>query len=404
MNFLILGDGPEERAWAAAIARHPEHSLLAAYPGLEGLDDLSPTHPRPRDLDDALVLPGLEAVVVGGEPALRAEALRRVAAEGLTAICLHPPGPDSEAYYVVSMSRTETGAVLVPDLPQRLHPGVVLLRRALESNELEPELGAFRGLRYEATVEPASGDLTRHHFARAVDVVRSLVGEIEAVNATGDPPGDRPDESLVVQLRGAKARRAEIRLATGPATGEPSRIVLTGSEATLTLELDPGTAPEGRSRLLRRSTAGGVLVTELEPFDPHEAVLDALEAALAGRDVHPDLTDATRAMEITEGVARSLRRGRTVDLHYEEISEAGTFKSVMTSVGCLVLVAALFTVPLALAGPALGFGWTIYIAYLIPPALVGFVILQLLRFALKSPTSPGTRNVPATRAGNADPL
>ena len=41
----------------------------------------------------------------------------------------------------------------------------------------------------------------RETFARAVDVIRALVGEIEALTATGDPPGEDPDLELVVQLR-----------------------------------------------------------------------------------------------------------------------------------------------------------------------------------------------------------
>ena len=356
MNLLILGDGPEERAWAATIARGAEHTLSAAYPGFAGLDDVA----RPRDLDDALVVAGIDAVVVGGAPGFRAEALRRVAAEGLLAVCLHPPGPDSEAYYQVALSRAETGAVLVPDLSLRLHPGVERLRQAMAGQEL----GAFRGLRYEAIVDPASGDLARFHFARAVDVVRSLLGEIEAVTATGDPPGDQPDEMLVVQLRASDARRAEVRLSSGPVA--PPQLVLTGANGSLTLEL-----PDNLTD------------TDLECWDPHGAILDVLAAARAGRDVHPDLADGTRAMEVAEGVVRSLRRGRTVELHYEEISEAGTFKSVMTSLGCLILLAVLVVLPIALAGPALGIGWTIYLAYLIPPLLLVFLCLQLLRFAAR---------------------
>src|SRR5262245_27335674 len=119
MNFLILGDGPAERAWAAALAGHSEHRLLAVCPAPESDD---PDFIRPRDLDDALAVAGVEAVVVGGDPASRAEALRRAAAEGLAVVCLHPPGDDSEAYYQVALSREETGAVVVPDLPARLHP------------------------------------------------------------------------------------------------------------------------------------------------------------------------------------------------------------------------------------------------------------------------------------------
>ena len=86
-------------------------------------------------------------------------------------------------------------------------------------------------------------------------------------------------------------------------------------------------------------------------------------------------------MELVEATVRSLRRGRTVDLHYEPISEESSFKSVMTSTGCMLLVGSLFAVLLALSGPPLGLNWTIYIAYVIPPILVIFVVMQILRFA-----------------------
>ena len=92
-------------------------------------------------------------------------------------------------------------------------------------------------------------------------------------------------------------------------------------------------------------------------------------------------------MELAEATVRSLRRGRTVDLHYEPISEESNFKSVMTSTGCMILIGALFAVLFALSGPPLGYNWTIYIAYLIPPILVIFVVLQTLRFAVRKPVS-----------------
>jgi myo-inositol 2-dehydrogenase/D-chiro-inositol 1-dehydrogenase len=371
MDFLILGDGLREREWARAIAEHERHHLIACCPGLDEYTDV----PSMPDLDAALALADVQAVVVGGAPEFRAEALRRVAAAGLPAICLHPPGPDSEAYYQVSMSRAETGAVLVPDLPARLHPAVVKVRRALDDDEL----GSYRGISYEVSGAISEGDLARVEFARAVDVVRALLGEIEAVSAIGDPPGVAPDESLVVQLRGEGQRRAEVRLRAG--RDGPSRLILTGEKGTLEIELPvDGDLP---ARLTRRARDGSETSITVEDWNPHHALLDVLERATRGEDAHPDLGDGTRAMEVAVGAIRSLRRGRTVDLHYEEISEAGTFKSVMTSVGCLVLFAVLFVLPVALAGPALGFGWTIYIAYLIPPLLIGFVFLQLLRFGIR---------------------
>jgi myo-inositol 2-dehydrogenase/D-chiro-inositol 1-dehydrogenase len=376
MNFLILGDGPLEHAWARVIAESGTHHVLSAFPALTELPDIRAA----RDLDDALATPGVDAVLVGGAPEIRAESLRRVAASGLPAICLHPPGPDSEAYYQVAMSRAETGSILVPDLANRLHPGVLVMRDALQKDEL----GTFRSLRFEATANPESLDLARYHFARAVDVVRALLGEIEAVTATGDPPGDRPNQSLVVQLRASLSRRAELRFEAG--SPRPSRLILTGESGSLGLEINEGGDPP--PRLYRKNTQTEETFIDLDPWEPLQAVLNVFEEAVTGLPRHPDLLDATRAMEVSEGVVRALRRGRTVELHYEEISEAGTFKSVMTSAGCLMLLAILFVVPLALAGPPLGLWWTIYFAYLIPPILVVYVLLQLLRFALRDPRKP----------------
>ena len=88
-------------------------------------------------------------------------------------------------------------------------------------------------------------------------------------------------------------------------------------------------------------------------------------------------------MELAEAAGRSLRRGRTVDLHYESISEDATFKSVMTSTGCLILLRLLVVLPLSMAGPPLGLKWTLFIPYLIPPILVIFVFMQVLRPAMR---------------------
>jgi myo-inositol 2-dehydrogenase/D-chiro-inositol 1-dehydrogenase len=375
MQFLIIGDGSEERAWARAIARDPEHRLLAAYPGWDEFPDAA----RPADLDAALALAELEAVVVGGSIASRGESLRRAAAAGFSIICLHPPGDDSEAYYQVALSGAETGAIVIPGLPGRLHPALAALWRALD----DPSLGGFRGMRVEHRAEPAAGDLARHVLPRLIDPVRALIGEIEAVTATGDPPGPEPKLSLIVQLRGPAARRAEVRIERGgPA---PGRFVVSGAAGSLTLEHAPDW--EGPARLISRSASGPETVTALEPWDGRAALLAVLAGAVAarGRALHPNLLDGTRAMELSEATVRSLKRGRTVELNYEEISEASTFKGVMTSVGCMVFLAMLIVLPLALIGPPLGFPGTIYLAYAIPPVLILFIGLQLLRFVVRSP-------------------
>jgi myo-inositol 2-dehydrogenase/D-chiro-inositol 1-dehydrogenase len=379
MDVLILGDGPEETAWADWFAAHPPFRLAAAFPGFAGedIDGLSVA----KDLDEALAVSGIDLVVVGGPIERRGESLRRAAAEGLAIVCLHPPGSDSEAYYQVSLSRAETGAIIVPDLALRLHPGVARLRQAVSSGEL----GAFRGVRHEAPADPAGHDLARVAFPRMVDVIRAILGEIEAVTASGDPAGERPDVELVVQLRASQARRAEVRTWAGPA--EPARLTVTGSTGSLTLEYDP--AHREPARLIRRTASStGDQAEDLAPWDPHAVIAQTLLTAIESKGEPsrpvpgPDLSDGTRAMELSEAVVRSLRRGRTIDMHYESISEEATFKSIMTSTGCMILLGCLLILPLALAGPALGVNGTIYIAYLIPPVLVAFTVLQVLRFAI----------------------
>ena len=223
-------------------------------------------------------------------------------------------------------------------------------------------------------------------FARMVDVVRALIGEIEALTASGDPPGEHPDIELVVQLRGAQGRRAEVRIWSGQE--EPARLSVNGSDGSLTLEYDPSF--QEPARLIRRlGPSGGEQTTEFEPWDSHAAIMETLLACLESRgqesmtEPSPNLNDGTRAMELSEAVVRSLRRGRTIDLHYEAISEEASFKSIMTSTGCMILMATLLILPLALAGPALGFNWTIYLAYLIPPVLVVFAVFQVLRLGIR---------------------
>jgi myo-inositol 2-dehydrogenase/D-chiro-inositol 1-dehydrogenase len=386
MNVLILGDDPEARAWAAWFAARSEHHLEAVYPGFSGEDHGEAQ--VSRDLDDALATPGIELVVVGGPLPARGEALRRAAVEGLAIICLHPPGEDSEAYYQVALAHAETGAVIVPDLPLRLHPGVARLRQAVASGEL----GAFRVVRHESPVPPGHADLARLAFPRLVDAVRALLGEIEALTASGDPPGEHPDLELVVQLRAGEGRRAEVRTWAGHEG--PARLTVTGAAGSLTLEYGSDLAMP--ARLIRQggSSQSGEQILALGLWDPHEAIVQALSAPALG----PTLIDGTRAMELSEAVMRSLRRGRTIDLHYESISEDSTFKSVMTSTGCMILLGALSVLPLALAGPALGIPWTIYLAYAIPPVLVLFVGSQLLRFGIRHRQDRGS-NPGAARKG-----
>ena len=369
MNILILGDGPDELLWARAVLDHPEHHLVAACPGFKGLPDV----PGGNDLDAALALRGIDCVICGGDPALRSEGLRRAASTGLRALALHPPGPNADPYYQVALSRQENGAIVMPDLPARLHPGYAALEKAVRDDGKK----TGRVVRYEATAGPLDGDLAGHVLPRLIDVVRAMIGEVSAVTATGVPSG----ETLTVHLRTGSDLHGEIRLTRGP--HEPARLIVPAGDGSLTLEHE--LTFDGSSRLVRKSPRDGESVIELGSWDAKAAILRALEDADPSGEATPGLGDGTRAMEVAEAAARSLRKGRTIDLHYEEMSEVGNFKSVMTSTGCALLLIAMILLFASAAAPWLGFEKGAYIAWFVPPALVLFVIVQFLRYGIKSP-------------------
>jgi predicted dehydrogenase len=373
MNVLILGDGPEERAWALAVAGlDPLHRVWAAYPGFAEFPELA----GHADLDEALATAGLDAVVVGGPPALRAEGLRRSAAAGLPTICLHPPGDgiDADAYYQVALSRQETGAIVLPDLPARLHPAFRAIEEAVKANP-----GA--SIRLELVATPDAGDLVEAVFPHCVDLLRALLGEVDALSANGDPPGVRPTSRLLVPLRGPGGRTAELRIEAGHARS--ARLTVGLPRGSIAWEFDPRF--QHPSRLIRKEQDGHETVETYDEWSPHTAMLGALAEAVAGADPSPGLIDGTRTLELASAVVRSLKRGRTIDLHYEEVSEEGSFKSVMTSMGCLILLGSLFSLPIALAGPAIGMPWLIYLAYVIPPVLVLFLMMQTLKMVVRRP-------------------
>ena len=209
MNIVILGDGDEELEWAHWFLEQKTIGSMRRFRAFPSPDWKS--FVVRKIWTTCWRGPGIDVAIVGGPIDLRGEYLRRCAAEGLAIVCLHPPGADSEPYYQVALSRAETGAVIVPDLPLRLHPGVAANARHLSSGEL----GSFRGIRLESMSEGEGVDLVRVVFPRLVDVIRALLGEIEALTATGDPPGDHPDLELIVQLRAAEKRRAELRVRSG---------------------------------------------------------------------------------------------------------------------------------------------------------------------------------------------
>ncbi len=237
MNVLILGDGDEELAWARWILGRPEHRLEAAYPGfadssMAGIPDPSRPGGRPGPPRAGC----RRSSAARSNPAANPSAVPPPRASPSSA-CTRP-GPDSEAYYQVALSREETGAVIVPDLPLRLHPGVRAIRQAPPGRRarLLPRAAAWRrprrlGMPAWSVFAFASGDRRgppdrrrgrRPHGHRRPSWRR---------------PGSRAGRAPAIVRALAVPRSASARELSGPA-----RLTLLGSLGSLTLEIDPTAA------------------------------------------------------------------------------------------------------------------------------------------------------------------
>ncbi len=148
------------------------------------------------------------------------------------------------------------------------------------------------------------------------------------------------------------------------------------------------TAP---SRLARQQGGPPETIAEFPPWDPRRAVLEALDAALAGAPGAVDLPEGMRAMELAEAAERSLKRGRTVEMHYDEISELSSFKASMTSIGCALVLLSLVLYVLSRVGLALGIDAAKYLAWAVVPLLGIYGLLQFLRFAARPANADPSR-------------
>jgi len=252
------------------------------------------------------------------------------------------------------MIRRDTGAVLVPCLPDRLHPLVGRLRDAVEAAIAGVgDLGPIESIHCERRLADRTKAAVLSAFCRDVDLVRAVVGDPERLSTLA-AAADSAWPSLAIGLTSAMGIPTRWQVAPAGVPGLSIRLQSAAAEAVVV-------APDD---LDVPWTWNGV---RSEPFDRGRATLDALDLAL-GRgtssravDAIPAAgwSDAARAIELAETVPRSLARGRAIDLHREEYTDLGTFRGTMASLGCGLIMLALVVVIVATlaAGVARELGW-----------------------------------------------
>lgn len=320
----------------------------------------------------------------------RAEQLRKFIQTGVPLLVSHPVVDSMLVYYELDMIRRETGGVVVPHLAERRHPAIRSLAEMLREGPQSP-IGKIEQLVVERCVVAASKAGVAGQFARDVDLVRALAGEMTRLGALAAGSGELAYASLGVHMSGPQGVVA--RWSVVPSrTDSSGRLTLLGAHGQAALEMPL----HGQPWTIGLTTQGPTRSQPFEAWSPAVASLDQLARAMRGERPEPDWVDASRSVELAETIDRSLHKGRTIDLHFEEYTEQGTFKGTMASVGCGLLVLAMLLLGAVAIGEQMGAPQVRWWPYFLAGALGLFLLLQLLLFVFRRPqdeppqeTAPG---------------
>lgn len=355
MKFALIGDDPAALELVRAIAASPvDHlataSLLAAT-ALE-VKSCAPGVRITAGWDELLADPGIDGVVVAGAQAETLEAAKQLAAAGKSLLIVPQAMQGSTFYYELSLIRDDTGVLLFPVLPARVDREVVALRHALG----ELQIGRLQYLELtRETPATAQGDgrsrMTSAEIDDAllpdVDLLRHIGGDYNQVTALHFGSDEHGVANAAVTLSGNHCPEAvwKIRRAHEQPLWE---LKLIGEQGTAVLTCDA--AGQFHSSIAPRRIDAAVPQAQ----DRGAAILARFKAVRAVDREACEWSDLVRNMEIVEATHRSIRRRRTIDLHFETTSERSLFKTQMTAIGCGVLTFTLFAViSLLIATPLL---------------------------------------------------
>ena len=353
MKFALLGIDDATLALARAVAADPRHTLVgsceidaandsAARATLLASNLAGRTITAWESLLDEHIA---EAILIARDRDAdrRGDQLRRLVQAGSTLVVSHPLC-DSMICYEVDMARQESHSPLMAYLPDRWHPAVAELIGWLEPpvasdgpSEPASALGPVEQCVFVRPLADRSKASVAAAFARDVDLIRALAGDVTRLAAYG--PADTAAAYATLQVQLTTARMPTVRWQVVPADEQSApQLTIAAARGKVVLTLDEREEPWTLNR-----TGSDPRTLSYADWNPAVVALERLSllkqresAAAAG------WLDAIRSIELAETIERSLRRACAVELKVEETSEESNFKGTMAAVGCCLLLLVTF--------------------------------------------------------------
>jgi len=411
MRFALLGDHPDGLDMARALVESGRHDVIAYCGPSSALETLSRWGMKPEpvvDIEEVLADPVIEGVIVAGGMAARAGQWRRALQSERHVLCVHPAGNTADLAYEADMLRGDVRCVLLPLLPEALHPGIRRLAQVANSpappTGITAHLDGITTMPLQALPVQSSKRLQmleierwsseevllqteqvgKHASLPGWDTLRRLGGEVQELFALASTHELGPETPLL--LSGQFVRGGLFHATLLPGQSE-NRLRLTMITATGRAELLFPQGWPGPAQLSYRDAEGETHTESWPAEDPWPSVVACFEAELGGRGrdepVLLSWKDAVRALELDDAVRRSVHRRRASTLDYQEATEEASFKGTMTLVGCGLIWLSLLLLIFSM--------WVPWLAWLILPAFSVFLAMQFLRGFVEKREEPAKR-------------
>jgi predicted dehydrogenase len=357
MKLAILGTDPDLLRLATAATA--EGHLIAWVGDIrpedsEAIARLVPTLADQSSEWELVVDRGTaDAVLIGLGTAstdLRAEQLKRIVAEAMPLLVVHPACGSVLPYYEVDMTRREMGGIVRHYNPVAGHP--VFTELATWVRNGHPAIGPIHQVTCERRVADTTRAAVTLELACDVEALATVAGDIRRVSAIGPKMNQTSFASLQVQM--TCSGPASVRWSIGSQAGADYDMAmsLVGERGTIRLlALEAKGSSEPRAWQLEIASADEHDRQSLEPYDAAHAAIQQLEQAVTStsgeqRGEMSTWNSATRAMEVVDAVELSLEKGRTIEVYQQQLTERLAFRGTMAAMGCGLLLVGFFALVL----------------------------------------------------------
>lgn len=326
MNFALLGADGESLLLAQAAVDSGHAIIWGGDLGCNGTLGAPPTllpwFPKEDQEDNWEVLldrQACDAVIVGrGETssALRAEQVNQLIKNEVAILATFPLCESVLSFYEIDMARSESKAPLFHFNP--LTQQASLLDEVAEWVRTgHPEVGNVEQVVWERPLEQRTQANVLWHFARDVEVLDQIAGPLDRLGAVGSPDATATYAGLNVQLLGKY--QVPVHWAVGPVESTLlPYLIIVGQRGKWRTDLPESVAD-------RATQADSCLRKFVDAVTEESPLKTTWPAAL-------------HAMELTDTIEISLRRGRMIDVHRQQLSEQLAFRGTMSALGCGVLL------------------------------------------------------------------